>query len=47
MLHYVFFFSPRWRLCEEPSKLDIKNGVMHRPSQDSDVSTFNYRSIKF
>lgn len=31
-------FIYRWRLCDELLKIDVKNGVMHRPSQDSDVS---------
>ncbi|XP_078033791.1 non-specific lethal 1 [Augochlora pura] len=35
-LQYKEILTPKWRLCEETSKMDIKNGVMHRPSQDSD-----------
>ncbi|XP_015592058.1 KAT8 regulatory NSL complex subunit 1 isoform X2 [Cephus cinctus] len=36
-LQYKEILTPKWRLCEEPSKMDVKNGVMRRPSQDTDI----------
>ncbi|XP_076248827.1 non-specific lethal 1 isoform X2 [Calliopsis andreniformis] len=44
-LQYKEILTPKWRLCEEPSKLDIKNGVMHRPSQDSDFEDMSDETI--
>lgn len=34
----MFVFDYRWRICDDITKTDVKNGVIHRPSQDSDVS---------
>nr|XP_034191066.1 KAT8 regulatory NSL complex subunit 1 isoform X1 [Osmia lignaria]XP_034191075.1 KAT8 regulatory NSL complex subunit 1 isoform X1 [Osmia lignaria] len=44
-LQYKEILTPKWRLCEEPLKLDIKNGVMHRPSQDSDFEDMSDETI--
>ncbi|XP_076663793.1 non-specific lethal 1 [Andrena cerasifolii] len=44
-LQYKEILTPKWRLCDEPSKLDIKNGVMHRPSQDSDFEDMSDETI--
>ncbi|KAL6429716.1 hypothetical protein ACFW04_007552 [Cataglyphis niger] len=35
-LQYKEILTPKWRLCDEPLKMDVKNGVMHRSGQDSD-----------
>ncbi|XP_076170383.1 non-specific lethal 1 isoform X1 [Ptiloglossa arizonensis] len=44
-LQYKEILTPKWRLCDEPSKLDIKNGVVHRPSQDSDFEDMSDETI--
>ncbi|KAG7189615.1 hypothetical protein KM043_017297 [Ampulex compressa] len=44
-LQYKEILTPKWRLCEEPTKMDIKNGVMHRPSQDSDFEDMSDETI--
>ncbi|XP_072759969.1 uncharacterized protein Nsl1 isoform X1 [Anoplolepis gracilipes] len=44
-LQYKEILTPKWRLCEEPSKMDVKNGVMHRPGQDSDFEDLSDETI--
>ncbi|KMQ93921.1 mll1 mll complex subunit [Lasius niger] len=44
-LQYKEILTPKWRLCEEPSKMDVKNGVMHRPGQDSDFEDMSDETI--
>ncbi|KAK0169012.1 hypothetical protein PV327_002763 [Microctonus hyperodae] len=44
-LQYKEILTPKWRLCDEPVKIDVKNGVMHRPSQDSDVEDVSEEAI--
>ncbi|XP_076658901.1 non-specific lethal 1 isoform X1 [Halictus rubicundus] len=44
-LQYKEILTPKWRLCEETPKVDIKNGVMHRPSQDSDFEDMSDETI--
>ncbi|EFN65269.1 Uncharacterized protein KIAA1267 [Camponotus floridanus] len=44
-LQYKEILTPKWRLCEEPSKMDVKNGVMHRPGQDSDIEDMSDETI--
>ncbi|XP_046430731.1 KAT8 regulatory NSL complex subunit 1 isoform X2 [Neodiprion fabricii] len=44
-LQYKEILTPKWRLCEDPSKVDVKNGIMHRPSQESDVEDVTDETI--
>ncbi|XP_034940688.1 uncharacterized protein nsl1 [Chelonus insularis] len=44
-LQYKEILTPKWRLCEESTKADVKNGVMHRPSQDSDVEDVSDEAV--
>ncbi|XP_011703559.1 PREDICTED: KAT8 regulatory NSL complex subunit 1 [Wasmannia auropunctata] len=44
-LQYKEILTPKWRLCEEPSKMDVKNGVMHRPDPDSDFEDMSDETI--
>ncbi|KAM0736530.1 KAT8 regulatory NSL complex subunit 1 [Formica fusca] len=44
-LQYKEILTPKWRLCDEPSKMDVKNGVMHRPGQDSDFEDMSDETI--
>lgn len=44
-LQYKEILTPKWRLCEDRPKTDIKNGIMHRPSQDSDFEDMSDETI--
>ncbi|EFN75643.1 KAT8 regulatory NSL complex subunit 1 [Harpegnathos saltator] len=44
-LQYKEILTPKWRLCEETAKMDVKNGVMHRPDQDSDFEDMSDETI--
>ncbi|XP_043466738.1 KAT8 regulatory NSL complex subunit 1 [Leptopilina heterotoma] len=44
-LQYKEILTPKWRLCDEPVKIDVKNGVMHRPSQDSDCEDVSDEAV--
>ncbi|KAH0952245.1 hypothetical protein HN011_003549 [Eciton burchellii] len=44
-LQYKEILTPKWRLCDEPSKMDMKNGIMHRPGQDSDFEDISDETI--
>ncbi|KAK2583815.1 hypothetical protein KPH14_009713 [Odynerus spinipes] len=44
-LQYKEILTPKWRLCEERPKTDVKNGIMHRPSQDSDFEDMSDETI--
>ncbi|XP_018341579.1 PREDICTED: uncharacterized protein LOC108748081 [Trachymyrmex septentrionalis] len=44
-LQYKEILTPKWRLCEEPAKMDVKNGVMHRPDEDSDFEDLSDETI--
>ncbi|XP_014473264.1 PREDICTED: KAT8 regulatory NSL complex subunit 1 [Dinoponera quadriceps] len=45
-LQYKEILTPKWRLCEEPTKMDVKNGVMHMPCQeDSDFEDISDETI--
>ncbi|XP_046818996.1 KAT8 regulatory NSL complex subunit 1 isoform X1 [Vespa crabro] len=44
-LQYKEILTPKWRLCENRPKTDVKNGIMHRPSQDSDFEDISDETI--
>lgn len=44
-LQYKEILTPKWRLCEEPLKMEMKNGVMHKPDQDSDFEDISDETI--
>lgn len=44
-LQYKEILTPKWRLCEDPTKIEVKNGIMHRPSQESDVEDVTDETI--
>ncbi|XP_039311097.1 KAT8 regulatory NSL complex subunit 1 [Solenopsis invicta] len=44
-LQYKEILTPKWRLCEESMKMDVKNGVMHRSDQDSDFEDMSDETI--
>lgn len=44
-LQYKEILTPKWRLCEDRPKTDVKNGIMHRPSQDSDFEDISDETI--
>ncbi|XP_063971798.1 KAT8 regulatory NSL complex subunit 1 [Diachasmimorpha longicaudata] len=44
-LQYKEIPTPKWRLCGDLAKVDVKNGVMHRPSQDSDFEDMSEETI--
>ncbi|XP_057330219.1 uncharacterized protein LOC130670753 isoform X2 [Microplitis mediator] len=44
-LPYKEILTPKWRICDDITKTDVKNGVMHRPSQDSDVEDVSDETI--
>ncbi|XP_044584507.1 uncharacterized protein LOC123265005 isoform X1 [Cotesia glomerata] len=44
-LQYKEILTPKWRICDDITKTDVKNGVIHRPSQDSDVEDVSDEAI--
>ncbi|XP_011304270.1 KAT8 regulatory NSL complex subunit 1 [Fopius arisanus] len=44
-LQYKEILTPKWRICGDLTKTDVKNGVMHRPSQDSDFEDMSEETI--
>ncbi|KAF7995864.1 hypothetical protein HCN44_006971 [Aphidius gifuensis] len=44
-LQYKEILTPKWRLCGDMIKQDLKNGILHRPSQDSDSEDVSEETI--
>ncbi|XP_012228213.1 uncharacterized protein nsl1 isoform X2 [Linepithema humile] len=44
-LQYKEILTPKWRLCEEPIKMDVKNGIMHMSGPDSDFEDVSDETI--
>ncbi|XP_066600627.1 KAT8 regulatory NSL complex subunit 1 [Prorops nasuta] len=44
-LQYKEILTPKWRVCEEPSRLDLKNGAVHNLDADSDFEDVSDETI--